>query len=94
MALALIPSYPDIQARAHVELGCVVGCNHLPDINDQQNLPYLPYLQSIVKVCVVAFIDVEPIRLLYVASAFDFLWAIGSRTLSQPVLAGYPSSKH
>ncbi|KAF8221256.1 cytochrome P450 [Tricholoma matsutake] len=38
-----------LSPRAHVELGCVVGCNHLPDINDQQNLPYLPYLQSIVK---------------------------------------------
>jgi cytochrome P450 len=45
---ALIPSYPDIQARAHAELDRVVGPNRLPAVADEQNLPYI---RAIIKVC-------------------------------------------
>jgi cytochrome P450 len=52
---ALIPSYPDIQARAHAELDRVVGRNRLPVIEDEQDLPYL---RAIIKVRTISFIDV------------------------------------
>ena len=42
---ALIPSYPDIQAKAHADL--VVGRDRLPDIDDQKDLPYI---RAIIKV--------------------------------------------
>jgi cytochrome P450 len=38
---ALIPAFPDIQAKAHAELDRVVGRNRLPTIEDEKNLPYL-----------------------------------------------------
>jgi cytochrome P450 len=44
---ALIPSYPDIQAKAHAELDLVVGRDRLPDMNDQKDLPYI---RAIIKV--------------------------------------------
>lgn len=43
---ALIPSYPDIQTRAHAELDRVVGRNRLPTVEDE---PHLPYLRAIIK---------------------------------------------
>lgn len=33
--------YPGIQQRAQVEIERVVGKDRLPNINDQQNLPYI-----------------------------------------------------
>jgi hypothetical protein len=59
---ALIPSYPDIQARAHAELDRVVGRNRLPTVEDQQDLPYL---RAIIKACIIAFTDVELIIMIY-----------------------------
>jgi hypothetical protein len=53
---ALIPSYPDIQARAHAELDRVVGRNRLPNVEDERDLPYL---RAIIKVCKVAFIEIQ-----------------------------------
>ncbi|KAF9486131.1 cytochrome P450, partial [Pholiota conissans] len=38
---ALIPAYPEIQAKAHAELDRVVGRNRLPKIEDEKNLPYI-----------------------------------------------------
>ncbi|KAH7107214.1 cytochrome P450 [Auriculariales sp. MPI-PUGE-AT-0066] len=43
---ALIPSYPDIQARAHAELDAVIGRGRLPTPDDE---PYLPYIRAIIK---------------------------------------------
>ena len=45
---ALIPSYPDIQGRAHAELDRVVGRNRLPTVEDEKDLPYV---RAIIKVC-------------------------------------------
>lgn len=75
---ALIPSYPDIQTRAHAELDRVVGRNRLPTVEDE---PHLPYLRAIIKVRMVVFIDLEMIIMILP----------GSRTLSQSVLAWYPA---
>ncbi|KAG5640609.1 hypothetical protein DXG03_007942 [Asterophora parasitica] len=38
---ALIPAYPDIQAKAHAELDRVVGRDRLPTVEDEKNLPYV-----------------------------------------------------
>jgi hypothetical protein len=46
---ALIPAYPDIQAKAHAELDRVVGRNRLPTVEDEKNLPYI---HAIVKVLI------------------------------------------
>ena len=45
---ALIPAYPEIQAKAHEELDRVVGRNRLPTIDDEKNLPFI---HAIIKVC-------------------------------------------
>ncbi|KIJ41518.1 hypothetical protein M422DRAFT_60430 [Sphaerobolus stellatus SS14] len=39
--LALMPSHPDVQARAHEELDKVVGRDRWPTAEDEQQLPYL-----------------------------------------------------
>ncbi|KAJ7044580.1 cytochrome P450 [Mycena alexandri] len=39
--LALIPSYPDIQAKAHEELDRVVGRDQWPHAEDEVRLPYI-----------------------------------------------------
>ncbi|KAF8073465.1 cytochrome P450 [Lyophyllum atratum] len=39
--LALIPSYPEIQARAHEELDRVVGRDRWPTADDEADLPYI-----------------------------------------------------
>lgn len=44
---ALIPAYPQIQAKAHAELDRVVGRRRLPTVEDEENLPYI---HSIIKV--------------------------------------------
>ncbi|KAF8172650.1 cytochrome P450, partial [Pholiota molesta] len=36
---ALIPAYPEIQAKAHAELDGIVGRNRLPTIDDEKDLP-------------------------------------------------------
>ncbi|KAL0957853.1 hypothetical protein HGRIS_000037 [Hohenbuehelia grisea] len=38
---ALIPAYPEIQAKAHAELDRVVGRDRLPTVEDEKNLPYI-----------------------------------------------------
>ncbi len=38
---ALIPTYPEIQAKAHAELDAVVGRDRLPTIDDEPRLPYV-----------------------------------------------------
>ncbi|KAF8213917.1 cytochrome P450 [Mycena galopus ATCC 62051] len=40
-AIALLPSRPDIQARAHEELDQVVGSDHWPTADDESRLPYI-----------------------------------------------------
>ena len=37
---ALIPAYPEIQKKAQEELDRVVGRDRLPNVEDEQNLPY------------------------------------------------------
>lgn len=39
--LALLPSHPEIQARAHEELDRVVGRDRWPTIEDEASLPYI-----------------------------------------------------
>ncbi|KAJ6589527.1 cytochrome P450, partial [Mycena capillaripes] len=39
--LALIPSHPEIEARAHEELDRVVGREHWPTAEDETRLPYI-----------------------------------------------------
>jgi cytochrome P450 len=38
--LALLPSHPDVQARAHEELDRVVGKKNWPTVEDEERLPY------------------------------------------------------
>ena len=39
--LALIGKHPDVQARAHHELDCVVGRDRWPQAEDEKDLPYM-----------------------------------------------------
>jgi cytochrome P450 len=39
--LALISSYPDIQAKAHAELDSVIGRDYWPSVEDEARLPYI-----------------------------------------------------
>ncbi|KAJ7186808.1 cytochrome P450 [Mycena filopes] len=39
--LALLPSYPDVQARAQKELDDVIGRDHWPGAEDEAQLPYI-----------------------------------------------------
>jgi cytochrome P450 len=39
--LALISSYPDIQAKAHAELDTVIGRDYWPSVEDESRLPYM-----------------------------------------------------
>jgi cytochrome P450 len=38
---ALIPAYPEIQAKAHAELDAVIGHDRLPTLEDRKDLPYI-----------------------------------------------------
>ena len=38
--LALLPNYPEVQARAHAEIDSVVGRDRLPTQHDWEDLPY------------------------------------------------------
>ncbi|RDB27130.1 hypothetical protein Hypma_004573 [Hypsizygus marmoreus] len=48
---ALIPAYPEIQAKAHAELDRVVGRNRLPTVEDEKNLPYIHAIIKEVERC-------------------------------------------
>ncbi|KJA17634.1 hypothetical protein HYPSUDRAFT_1102684 [Hypholoma sublateritium FD-334 SS-4] len=48
---ALIPAYPEIQAKAHAELDRVVGRNRLPTIDDEKNLPFIHAIIKEVERC-------------------------------------------
>ncbi|KAF9456426.1 cytochrome P450 [Collybia nuda] len=48
---ALIPSYPDIQNKAHAELDRVIGRNRLPTVEDEKNLPYIHAIVKEVERC-------------------------------------------
>ncbi|TFK35002.1 cytochrome P450 [Crucibulum laeve] len=48
---ALIPAYPEIQAKAHEELDCVIGRNRLPTVEDEKNLPYIHAIIKEVERC-------------------------------------------
>lgn len=49
--MALIPAYPQIQAKAHRELDRVVGRERLPDIHDEKSLPYVRAIIKEVERC-------------------------------------------
>ncbi|KAF9442110.1 cytochrome P450 [Macrolepiota fuliginosa MF-IS2] len=49
--LALIPSHPHVQQKAHEELDRVVGRDRLPTIEDQQDLPYIRAIIKEVERC-------------------------------------------
>jgi cytochrome P450 len=53
--LALIPSFPDIQARAHAELDRVVGQGNLPTAADEARLPYIRAIIKEVQRCYAPF---------------------------------------
>jgi hypothetical protein len=80
---AIIPAYPEIQAKAHAELDRVVGRDRLPTIEDEQDLPYV---RAIIKVSlnICSNVVIQPI--LY--------WATGSRAFPQSFLAWYTTFKH
>ncbi|KAF8056531.1 cytochrome P450 [Lyophyllum atratum] len=48
---ALIPAYPEIQAKAHAELDRVVGRDRLPTVEDEKNLPYIHAIIKEVERC-------------------------------------------
>ncbi|KAF8881025.1 cytochrome P450 [Gymnopilus junonius] len=48
---ALIPAYPEIQARAHEELDRVVGRDRLPTVDDEKNMPYIHAIIKEVERC-------------------------------------------
>ncbi|KAL0957848.1 hypothetical protein HGRIS_000033 [Hohenbuehelia grisea] len=48
---ALIPAYPEIQAKAHAELDRVVGRGRLPTVEDEKNLPYIHAIIKEVERC-------------------------------------------
>ncbi|KAL0957868.1 hypothetical protein HGRIS_000052 [Hohenbuehelia grisea] len=48
---ALIPAYPEVQAKAHAELDRVVGRGRLPTVEDEKNLPYIHAIIKEVERC-------------------------------------------
>ena len=48
---ALIPAYPEIQAKAHAELDRVIGQGRLPQVEDEKNLPYIHAIVKEVERC-------------------------------------------
>ncbi|KDQ57973.1 hypothetical protein JAAARDRAFT_193457 [Jaapia argillacea MUCL 33604] len=44
-------AYPEIQAKAHAELDCVIGQDCMPSIDDEKNLPYIHAIVKEVKRC-------------------------------------------
>ncbi|PHH58662.1 hypothetical protein CDD81_4891 [Ophiocordyceps australis] len=52
---ALIPSYPEVQRRAHDELDCVVGRDRLPGVEDEKDLPYCRAIIKEVERCYAPF---------------------------------------
>ncbi|KDR76700.1 hypothetical protein GALMADRAFT_139595 [Galerina marginata CBS 339.88] len=48
---ALIPAYPEIQAKAHEELDRVVGRDRLPTVEDEKNMPYIHAIIKEVERC-------------------------------------------
>ncbi|KAF4604487.1 hypothetical protein EYR40_003261 [Pleurotus pulmonarius] len=48
---ALIPAYPEIQAKAHAELDRVVGRGRLPTVEDEKNMPYIHAIVKEVERC-------------------------------------------
>ncbi|KAF4616879.1 hypothetical protein D9613_008923 [Agrocybe pediades] len=48
---ALIPAYPEIQAKAHEELDRVVGRDRLPTVDDEKNMPYIHAIIKEVERC-------------------------------------------
>ncbi|KAF5318738.1 hypothetical protein D9619_011047 [Psilocybe cf. subviscida] len=48
---ALIPAYPEIQAKAHAELDRVVGRDRLPTVEDEKSLPYIHAIIKEVERC-------------------------------------------
>ncbi|KAF8878782.1 cytochrome P450 [Infundibulicybe gibba] len=48
---ALIPAYPEIQAKAHAELDRVVGRGRLPTVEDEKNMPYIHAIIKEVERC-------------------------------------------
>ncbi|KDQ59963.1 hypothetical protein JAAARDRAFT_192407 [Jaapia argillacea MUCL 33604] len=48
---ALIPAYPEIQAKAHAELDRVIGRDRMPGVDDEKNLPYIHAIVKEVERC-------------------------------------------
>ncbi|KAL4257059.1 cytochrome P450 family protein [Pleurotus pulmonarius] len=48
---ALIPAYPQIQAKAQAELDRVVGRDRLPNVEDEKNMPYIHAIIKEVERC-------------------------------------------
>ncbi|KAG6865531.1 hypothetical protein C0991_001724 [Blastosporella zonata] len=54
--LALMPSIPEVQAKAHEELDRVIGRDRWPDIDDEQNLPYIrAIIKEVTSLCIEIF---------------------------------------
>ncbi|KAF9491318.1 cytochrome P450 [Pleurotus eryngii] len=48
---ALIPAYPEIQAKAQAELDRIVGRDRLPSVEDERNMPYIHAIVKEVERC-------------------------------------------
>lgn len=78
---ALIPAYPEIQAKAHAELDKIVGRDRLPTLEDEKDLPYI---HAIIKVCP---------HIVFLPSSL-FIRRAGGRALPKPLLAWHSASKY
>lgn len=76
---ALIPAYPEIQAKAHAELDRVVGRNRLPTIDDEKNLPFIHAIIKVIPAHTITKFNLHNLTMVFLLT--------GSRALPQSFLA-------